>query len=280
MDLLPVFRTLIHATTPIPGVGDWVLLSLFRFPPPRSIPLSPPLQALWEARVTTRVQVGRHRVAVHRWPTPGARGRVLLAHGWAMNARLWMTWIDALRQVGLEPVALDFPAHGDSTGRRADPDLFGRALHAVLSTHGPFRASVGHSAGAAALSVVLGRVPGRFPVRRLVLLGAPASVDALFDYFQFKLGLADRSRALAESAFERRFGPGPRQHGTGWWLSRVPADVLLVHDTDDASVPVHNLDRILADGAQAEVVRTTGLGHQGIVQDPDVIARVVGFVGA
>lgn len=278
MDPLPAFRRLIQATTPIPGLGGQVALTLFRLPPPRTVALSEPHEQVWGRRATEQLALGRREIALHRWVTPMARKRVLLAHGWAMNARLWMAWIEPLQRAGFEPFALDFPAHGASSGKRADPERFCRALFAVLDRTGPFEAAIGHSAGGATVATAHARWGGPAP-ERMVFLGMPASIDALFDYFQSKLELPTASRRVAERAFLHRFGPDLRGREAGVDLARCASEVLLVHDDEDASVPVANLERILRAGGSASaawaVHRTSGLGHQGVVQDPGVIERAV-----
>ena len=50
----------------------------------------------------------------------------------------------------------------------------------------------------------------------------------------------------------------------------VPA--LIVHDADDPDVPYGHGAEIAAAWPAAELVTTSGLGHRGILRDPEVIA--------
>jgi pimeloyl-ACP methyl ester carboxylesterase len=54
----------------------------------------------------------------------------------------------------------------------------------------------------------------------------------------------------------------------------------LVHDTDDATVPVSEAAVIAAAWPGAERMVTTGLGHHRIVHDPTVVRQVVAFLAA
>jgi pimeloyl-ACP methyl ester carboxylesterase len=54
----------------------------------------------------------------------------------------------------------------------------------------------------------------------------------------------------------------------------------VIHDRDDAEVPVANGEAIAAAWPGAQLVTTGGLGHTRIVHDPQVVARAVAFVTA
>jgi pimeloyl-ACP methyl ester carboxylesterase len=60
----------------------------------------------------------------------------------------------------------------------------------------------------------------------------------------------------------------------------VTAAGLVVHDAEDADVPVREGEAIAAAWPGAELVRTHGLGHRGVLRDPGVIQRVVSFVAS
>jgi pimeloyl-ACP methyl ester carboxylesterase len=56
----------------------------------------------------------------------------------------------------------------------------------------------------------------------------------------------------------------------------VPA--LVVHDEQDSSVPLSQGQRIAATWPNAQLLRTSGLGHGRILRDRQVIDTVIGFL--
>ena len=56
------------------------------------------------------------------------------------------------------------------------------------------------------------------------------------------------------------------------------APLLVVHDRDDADVPFADAEAIVAAWPEATLVETQGLGHNGVLRDPDTIARAVEFL--
>jgi pimeloyl-ACP methyl ester carboxylesterase len=59
---------------------------------------------------------------------------------------------------------------------------------------------------------------------------------------------------------------------------RVPQPCLVVHDRDDLTVPVQEAKAWAAGLGNSRLMLTSGLGHRRLLQDPEVVAEVVGFV--
>ena len=56
-------------------------------------------------------------------------------------------------------------------------------------------------------------------------------------------------------------------------------DLLVVHDDSDRVVDPRQADRVLSRvGGGATALRTSGLGHARILDDPEVVSAVVGFL--
>ncbi len=63
-----------------------------------------------------------------------------------------------------------------------------------------------------------------------------------------------------------------------WRWGNGPATLLVIHDRDDPDVPVRDGIEIAAAWPGGRLVETTGLGHNRLLRDPDVIARAVAFL--
>ncbi|MFM2422086.1 MAG: hypothetical protein RL291_616 [Pseudomonadota bacterium] len=230
------------------------------------------------------VPMGRQRVATYLWK-PSARpavGRVLLVHGWTGRAMIMGLFVEPLLRAGYEVVALDFPAHGRSTGQRLNMPIGKEAILAVGAELGPFTAAISHSFGGPVLALVTDEgppLPRSLRFDRLVLIASPNRLTAMIDAFarrfalplELSQGLAQRveqaaGRPLADVAVDR-FLPA----------SRVPT--LLIRARDDEDVPYERATTILAQSPNAHLLSLDGLGHRHIVISSTVVRAAIGFIG-
>lgn len=232
-----------------------------------------------------------------RWPTPAAARRdsvptpaghvavwqtgpadapaVLLSHGWGGAGAQLGGFVAPLLARGFRVVWLDHPGHGDSDGRRSALPQLVAAIRAVDATCGPFHAAVGHSLGAAALTLAL---RDGLPLARVVLVGAPASLSEYMHGFARRLGLSaavrDNLRRRIEQRYDTSFDDIDRLDDLG----RLTLPALLVHDAGDRHAPFAHGERIAAALPGARLVRTHGLGHFRILRQPEVQRLVAAFV--
>lgn len=207
------------------------------------------------------------------------RPTVLLTHGWAGHARQLQPLAEALLAAGLDPVIVEMPGHGRSSGWRSSLPQFARALdyvaNALVARGARLRAVVAHSLGGSAAAHAMAR---GLPAERLVLIAAP---DAPRDYtFMFArvFGLTERTRAAMQGLIESREGLWMSQFDAAWSAPRVGQPTLIVHDDDDTVNVAASATRLAAHMTRRELYRTRGLGHRRVLKDADVLARVRSFV--
>jgi pimeloyl-ACP methyl ester carboxylesterase len=200
---------------------------------------------------------------------------VLLVHGWGDHAARMGAFIAPLVARGFRVVAIDLPGHGRHGTAATDLPTQAAAVLAVGRQLGPIHAVIGHSLGGTVsmLAVRDGLEPGA-----LVLLAPPARLDHAVSRFQVLLGLPDRAVNGLRQRIEARFGV------TVWddyAADRLALDVpnLIIHDTDDPQVDISESRVLAAAWPQAELVSTTGLGHQRILRDPAVLTAAESFRG-
>ncbi|HEX3141389.1 MAG TPA: alpha/beta fold hydrolase [Rhizobacter sp.] len=200
-----------------------------------------------------------------------ARPTVLLVHGWAGDALQMLPLAEALAQSGLDPVLLDFPAHGRSPGWRATLPQFARALWAASARLGPLHAVVAHSAGATAAAHA---VANGLPVERLALL-APSPPPALFlNWFARSMGLGEGIPLRMGSTIEKVEGV-PLAHFDPVWLGpRLTQPTLVVHDEGDRISPLAVGQRVTQAIAGARLLTTRGLSHRRVLADAAVATAV------
>jgi pimeloyl-ACP methyl ester carboxylesterase len=204
----------------------------------------------------------------------GAGPVVLLVHGWEGRGAQLGAFVDPLVAAGYRVLALDGPAHGDSTGTTATGPEFAQAMETTREAVGPLAAIIAHSFGG--FTALLAASRG-LTVDRLVVIGSPSSVPEVLREFQELIALPARALPSMVRTLEQRVGASIESFDVSTFVGHVDTDLLVVHDTDDVEVPYVNGTR-LAELFGARLLTTSGLGHRRILFAPDVVAAVVDFV--
>ncbi|WP_407317648.1 alpha/beta hydrolase [Isoptericola halotolerans] len=268
------FRVL--GTLAPPLAVELAVLAMRRVGPPARI--RPADQAVHDAARRDVVRVDGERVATYAWGSPSAPP-VLLAHGWQLRASRFARLAEALEAAGLQPVAFDGVAHGDSTGRRTQAVQHAAALRAVQERTGPAIAVVGHSLGATAAGLALrdGLAADRF-----VSVAAPTGFDSVIGSFVRQSGLPSRLHDRLASRAGSVMFRGVTDPRTNLDLTRhpVPAHVptLFVQSTPDSMNDPDNARLLHAAHPGSELLLVDGLGHNRLLDDPGVLTAVVDHV--
>ncbi|MCB2408814.1 alpha/beta fold hydrolase [Hymenobacter lucidus] len=267
------FRLLATVSTTLAFQSAWRL-----FTTPRRLPVKPwETAALAEAR-WFEVPFGKGVVVAYEWNPTGHR-TVLLVHGWEHRASFWGTMAQGLVAAGYRVVALDGPAHGASSGRRTTLPAFGAAIQAVADEVGPIWAVVAHSFGAAATAGLPVQFNGGQLLPRLVLLSVPGSTPAVFRRFAELLHLPNKVLARMTQFAEARHGRSAESFSLTQVGYQVPAErALLLHDRADETIPFSEAQAIAHSWPGLDFRPTTGLGHNRIMRDPEIIGQVVEFL--
>lgn len=242
----------------------------FFTPPRKALPREARTFLRSGRRFTLRVD-GRMVVG---W-TWGVGPAVYLVHGWGGRAGSLSALAGSLIERGHRIVTFDAPGHGESGHGLSSLPEFAHALQAVVDLHGPARAVVAHSFGAAAATLAArwGLVAERF-----VLLAPPADPAAFAGDFAVALGARPDVMARMRARSERRLRFSWTELDVRGAATRMTAPVLVVHDETDDVVPFTEGAAIAASWPGARLFATTGLGHRGVVRDPRIIDEVVRFV--
>jgi pimeloyl-ACP methyl ester carboxylesterase len=215
----------------------------------------------------------RHRGHdVHGW-TLGSGPAVLLVHGWGGRSGQLATIAEAFAGAGCTAVAFDAPAHGRSGGKTTSMVGFADAATLVARRFGA-RAAVGHSVGGAALAFAASR---GLELDAAVLVAPPSTPVSFIAGLADALGLSAEVRAALDAGIVRRVGLPLEAVDVTRVAPAVPPPVLVVHDRDDADVPLA-AGAAVAHAWLGRLVMTFGLGHRRILRDTAVVDEIVGFV--
>lgn len=222
-------------------------------------------------------------LAGRSWGVPG-HPVVVLMHGWGGIKEQMTAFVDPLVDQGFEVIAIDAPSHGASgPGRhgRGQSTLleFMEALEAVATEVGAIDTVVAHSGGAMATTFAIDRE--QLAARRLVLIAPFANVRPFTQRFADELRLSERTRSRLEERIERRIGSRVDTWDIAAQAARFGGlPLLLVHDDGDAQAPADDSRAIAAAWPGAELLITTGLGHNRVLADPAVVAAVAQFIAS
>ncbi len=258
-----------------PGLAGKVAFDLFcRLKSPVAVrPADAAVHA--QAAVDHLVHTGR-RIAFYQWGD-GANP-VLLVHGWESRGSRFALLVTELLARGFSPITFDAPGNGDSQGNRTTIVEYAEIIAELHERFGPFRAIVGHSFGALATFHAL-----RAGVKadRVVSVCGVCDLDYLVDAFSDTLELNDRVRGDLRTRFAGLFPDEPdvyRRFSVPFEAQAVTMPVLVVQDDTDQRVSMGQAEKMAGAFAHAELVTTHGLGHSGILADPDTLRLIADFV--
>lgn len=225
-------------------------------------------------------------VAATHWGGVGAARSALLVHGWEGHGEQLEPFAELLARHGYQGLLFDFPAHGRSGGRSTNFLEMAAVLRAAAGRLAELRgrtdggqrldAVVAHSAGCVATLVARER---GLEVDRLVFVAPPADLGGFGDVFAKVLGLTPEVRQRLQVRIERRLGVTWEAIAPASLARRLPPrPTLVLHDSLDREVALEHGQSLAAALAGSEMVVTSGLGHNRILRDADVLRRALEFL--
>jgi pimeloyl-ACP methyl ester carboxylesterase len=208
---------------------------------------------------------------------------VYLVHGWAGSAHQMVGLVEPLLMRNYRVVVFDAPSHGRSDPGPSGPGRgsgleFAQALGTVAALFGPAHGVIAHSLGA--MAAMLAIRFGALSTERLVFLAPMTGLQSQLDTFADALNLGKRTRRRLAARIHDLVGFSVEEFDVIRMASCArDAPLLVAHDTNDRYTPYGD-SVMLVDhwpGA-AELLTTSGLGHNRLLRDPGVIAAVVRFV--
>lgn len=257
-----------HASRIAPGPTSVVAAELFRTTRRQSS--RPGERAVLESAVGSRVA----GMQVWSW---GEGPIVLLVHGWNGRATQLGSFVPPLIARGYRVVAFDARGHGESEGTKSSLPEFANCIRQVVEELGGVYAIVAHSLGSAATTFALA-----YGLRadRAVFISPPADPREFLKIFGATLGINDEVRARVKQRVERRLGVPMEEMLAHAIAPNMQIPLLVIHDRDDKEVPFDVGRSIAQRWPGAELMITSGLGHQRILRDPNVRDAAVSFVDA
>jgi predicted alpha/beta hydrolase family esterase len=213
------------------------------------------------------------RIQCYRWGE--STKTVLVVHGWAGRATQFRRFVKPLIKEGFQVVGFDAPAHGKSSGKSTDVTEFLSVIRA-LGIQFKIHAIIAHSFGGVAS---LYAAAEGLPVKTLINIASPTISEEILNTYLKALGASKKTGETFKKFVIRKYGKPLEEYSSLTFIKRVPADfnLLLVHDEDDPEVSMDHPNELIKIFPQAQLYRTSGLGHTRILRDNEVIREVVTF---
>jgi pimeloyl-ACP methyl ester carboxylesterase len=202
---------------------------------------------------------------------------VLLVHGWGERAGALGAFVAPLVEAGFRVVGVDLPGHGASPGGQTDALEIGAALRAAAEAAGGIDGVVAHSMGANGTTLALAE---GLPSRAAVLLAPAVRLEHGLEKFGTMFRLPPKAVDGLRATIEHRYGRTVwHDLATDALARRIDCPALIVHDRDDDQVDYADAQLLAEAWPQATLKTTSGLGHNKVVRDPDVIQAALEFLG-
>lgn len=214
------------------------------------------------------------KIQTYRWGDSN-KPYVLVMHGWAGRATQFRKFIPELIAAGYQVVGFDGPAHGKSSGKRTTILEFETALKMVISKWGEPAGAIAHSFGGGAL---LFSIMNGLPVKKLVNIASPTMADEIIKSYLRAINGSWKTGLQFKQLIQKKYGRSFDEFTAMYFIEHISdLDLLLVHDLDDKDVPIIQAEKLI-EKFPARLLRTSGLGHNRILKDENVINASIDFI--
>ena len=204
-----------------------------------------------------------------------SKTKVLLAHGWSGRGTQMYAVADKILENGMMIISFDAPAHGLSKGKTTTPTEFIKTIEFLNSTYGPFEAAVGHSFGSISL---LKSVSNGLKLNKLVVIGTEFTITNIIENLIENLQLKSSIVNKLKKKLDQKYKGDIEFYSAANSAKNVTIPTLVLHDTNDKNVDVSSAYKLRQNLSNGELLVTSGLGHQNILRDENIINRIIEFI--
>jgi len=217
-------------------------------------------------------------ISVIRWGAENkslGNKQILLVHGWESRGTQLFGLIEGLVANGYSVVAIDMPGHGHSKGDTSNAYIFSQTVILAQQRLGHFHAIIGHSMGAGATSIAVGK---GVSTDKMILISGPSSIENVLRHFTQFIGLNNKTTDNFIAAVGRLVGISASEMDATRLLQQCDVPTLFIHDDSDREVPYSESKRLSKVIKNSQFLTTQGLGHRKILKSELVIETIHNFV--
>lgn len=211
---------------------------------------------------------------------------ILLVHGWGSRASHVAPLARILTSAGFKVIAFDAPAHSSiNENRQKDKSSmfeFCRAVSSVVEKINPVYVIIGHSLGAASSAFdaagYLRLSDCKVNVEKLVLISCPANLKSVIKSFSKNNGLNCDEELRLIKELENDFNFRVDDYSVVKAIQNIDSEILVIHDNDDPEIPFSDAEDISKAAKKAQTCFTNGSGHNKILINRNMLAKVKEFL--
>lgn len=220
------------------------------------------------------LRLGDKKIAGYEWGT-GERA-ILVMHGWSGRATQFRKLIEKFNERDFRVIAIDGPAHGNSSGKSTHIFEFVELIKEVKVRFPEIEAIVAHSFGG---PVSLMAIREGLDIKKIVNIGAPTDGDYVIADFIRRINGSKKSGDLFQQKVVDMFNMSFSDVSIKESLKHIrDLDLLMIHDELDKEVPVQHAIDLQANYPLIKLIITNGLGHMRILKSDVVIDHCLNFI--
>jgi pimeloyl-ACP methyl ester carboxylesterase len=201
--------------------------------------------------------------------------QILLVHGWESRGTQLFGLIEGLVANGYSVVAIDMPGHGHSKGDTSNAYIFSQTVILAQQRLGHFHAIIGHSMGAGATSIAVGK---GVSTDKMILISGPSSIENVLRHFTQFIGLNNKTTDHFIAAIGRLVGISASEMDATRLLQQCDVPTLLIHDETDLEVPYSESKRLSKVIKNSKLLTLQGFGHRKILKSEQVVQAINDFI--
>lgn len=204
-----------------------------------------------------RIQHNEHHFQTYCWK--GNDTKILLVHGWESNSARWAKIVPYLQQSGSTIIAIDAPAHGQSSGIEFNVPLYVEFIHKTVEKHQP-NIIIGHSIGGSACLYHQYLHP-ETSIQKMIILGSPSDLKTLLDNYINMLSLSRKMFSLIENRYLANFKNKIKTFSVATLAKQIKIEGIIAHDQNDSVVAFEEGKKIASNWKKSRFITTKNLGH-------------------
>ncbi|PZX92978.1 alpha/beta hydrolase [Flavobacterium aquariorum] len=213
-----------------------------------------------------------HQFQTYTWE--GNNTRILLVHGWESNSARWEKTLPYLQKSGSTIIAIDAPAHGQSSGKEFNVPRYAEFINKAVEKYNP-SIIIGHSIGGAAC-IYHQYIHPETSIEKMVILGAPSDLKTLIDNYIKMLSINRKMFTLLEKRYLENFNFKLEDFSGGAFAKHIKIEGIIAHDTADTVVSYEEGQKIASGWKKGRFITTKDLGHS--MHDDDLYQEIYRFL--
>ncbi len=211
-------------------------------------------------------------IQLYHWEGKGKT--VFLAHGWESNAWRWKYLIEPLQKLNYNIIAIDAPAHGDSSGTEFTAVKYSKVISTIIELYQP-EIIIAHSVGVMATSYQESK--NRHDcIEKMIFLGGPDRLDIIMRNYQKLTGFNNQVYDQLDRILYSKYGFKISDFNTSRFVQEVNAAVLLIHSREDQIVTADSMHSIARQLENSSTYYATTGGHS--LHTVEVVDKILEFL--